>query len=541
MNLEKELKTAIQGEVATDNETLTSHSKDASLFQVEPKAVVYPQSSEDIQAVVSLANKRGDFSLTARAAGSCMSGGSLTESVVIDVTQHMNNLKKLGDHQAIVEPGMYYRDFEKETLEHNLLMPSYPASKNLAAIGGMVANNAGGEKTLEYGKTEKYVKALKVVLADGNEYEVKPLSLDELAEKTRQNTFEGELYRKISQLLAEHKSLIQNAKPKVSKNSTGYNLWNIQHDGLFDLTQLFVGSQGTLGIITEVTFELITPKPHSRMLVMFLRSLEHLPEIVQRVLRHQPESFESYDDNTLRLAIKFLPQLVKRMKKKDLITLGFQFIPEIKLVLTGGLPQLVLIAEFTGHNEEEIIKRAKAAQSSVDDIVAATHVTKSEDEAEKYWTIRRESFSLLREKVKDKRTAPFIDDFIVQPDKLSEFLPKLEEILDQYDIFYTIAGHVGSGNFHIIPLMDLTDEKQRAIIPELAEKVYSLVFAFNGSMSGEHNDGIVRSPYLKQMYGEEVYKLFEETKHILDPKNIFNPGKKVGATKEYAKEHLVRE
>ena len=148
---------------------------------------------------------------------------------------------------------------------------------------------------------------------------------------------------------------------------------------------------------------------------------------------------------------------------------------------------------------------------------------------------------MLRYHLKDKRTAPFIDDMVVAVQKLPQFLPELRKILDEYDLLYTVAGHVGDGNFHIIPLMDMTKEINRAIIPALSEKVYKLVFKYGGSTTGEHNDGLVRTPYLREMYGEEIYKLFEEVKKIFDPLNIFNPGKKVGGSINYAMAHLAEE
>jgi len=166
------------------------------------------------------------------------------------------------------------------------------------------------------------------------------------------------------------------------------------------------------------------------------------------------------------------------------------------------------------------------------------HVVETKDEENQYWAIRRESFSLLRNKVKDKHTAPFIDDFAVNPKVLPEFLPKLNGILDQYQIVYTIAGHPGSGNFHIIPLMNLADENQRAIIPRLSDQVYDLVLQYKGSITAEHNDGLIRTPYLEKMYGREVIALFERAKRIFDPQNIFNPGKKVWGNLAYALSHI---
>ncbi|MEX0910137.1 MAG: FAD-linked oxidase C-terminal domain-containing protein, partial [Candidatus Paceibacterota bacterium] len=147
-------------------------------------------------------------------------------------------------------------------------------------------------------------------------------------------------------------------------------------------------------------------------------------------------------------------------------------------------------------------------------------------------------FSLLREHIKGKRTAPFIDDIIVRPEFLAEFLPRLQAILDEYNLIYTVAGHAGDGNFHIIPLMDMTDNKNHEVILELSDRVYDLVLQFEGSITAEHNDGIIRTPYLEQMYGADIVALFKEVKHMFDPQNIFNPGKKVGGTKADIKRYL---
>jgi FAD/FMN-containing dehydrogenase len=211
-------------------------------------------------------------------------------------------------------------------------------------------------------------------------------------------------------------------------------------------------------------------------------------------------------------------------------------------VLDGGVPKLVLMAEFTADTDKEALEKALNAQAALDSSHQKTKVTKTAKDLAKYWVIRRESFNMLRQHVHGLRTAPFIDDFVVPPETLPEFLPKLYAVLDPYkkDLTYTIAGHVGDGNFHIIPLMDLDLGKSRHIIEELSVKVYELVHAFKGSITGEHNDGIIRTPFIKMQYGEEVVRLFEETKKIWDPKGIFNPGKKVGGTLEYAMAHIVR-
>jgi FAD/FMN-containing dehydrogenase len=542
MNLQANLSAQVDGEVKSDQSTLAAYSRDASAFTVTPQAVVWPKHIEDISSLIEYVNKhRGNLSITARAGGTCMSGGPLGQSIVLDVSKHLNRIKVIGDHYAVVEPGVFYRDFAAAAQKRNFLLPSYPASKDICTVGGMVNNNSGGEKTLAYGKTEQYVQQLKVMLADGKEYALKPISADELKHKRGQDSFEGRIYQRLFDLIENNYDDLQQAKPPVSKNSTGYALWNVWDKQRFDLTQLFVGSQGTLGITTEITFKLVTPRPQVAMLVIFLTDIKSLADVVQRILTYQPESFESYDHHTLKLALRFLPQLLKKTGAGSLLSLLWQFVPELRMIATGGLPQLVLLAEFTGYSQPEVLSRAQAAAASIQPFKPTTRLVKTRQEAQKYWAIRHESFNLLRHKAGKERTVPFIDDLIIRPQQLPDFLPKLENVLRPYHITYTIAGHVGDANLHIIPLMDLSQPEQRAIIPELAEKVYDLVFSFHGSMSGEHNDGIIRSPYLEKMYGKKIYNLFVQTKHIFDPHNIFNPGKKVGSSWQYAMEHLIRE
>ncbi|MHB8871207.1 MAG: FAD-binding oxidoreductase [Candidatus Doudnabacteria bacterium] len=547
MQIEQIQKLGLKGEILTDEGTIKEFSRDASIFEIKPEVVIAPADVLDIQKIVNFVNETKDsdpgISITARAAGSCMSGGALNTSIILDFKKHLNNFIEIGSNYAVVEPGMFYRDFEKQTLEHNLLLPPFPASREICAIGGMLGNNAAGEKTLTHGKIEDYVLELNVILADGNEYVFKALNEDELKQKLSLKNFEGELYRKIYQLVQENQALIDSARPNVSKNSAGYYLWNIydKEKKTFDLTKLFVGSQGTLGIITKVKFRLVPPEQNSTMVVVFLKNLDSLVTIVQKILSLKPETFESYDDYTLKLAIRFLPDLIKILKPKNMLKMGWQFLPEFWMTLTGGFPKLVLLAEFTGKTHEESYQKAQNAFNQVKAMGVKTHLIKDEQEANKYWVIRRESFALLRKHVKNKHTAPFIDDIIVRPEFLPEFLPKLNKLIQKYKLTYTIAGHVGNGNFHIIPLMDFKDPNTARIIPKLSDEVYNLVLAYHGSITAEHNDGLIRSPYLKQMYGEKVFKLFEETKKIFDPKNIFNPGKKVGSSLEYAMQHIIRE
>lgn len=538
MPISEDLQSIMHGEVATDPASLDAASRDASIFTVRPAVVVHPMNTEDIKNLVTYASSHEDVSLTIRSAGTDMTGGPLSESVIVDMSSHFTRTGNVHGDTISVEPGVLYRNMEKETLKARMILPSYPASRELCSVGGMVNNNSGGEKTLYYGKTEKYVNELHVVLADGNEYAIKPLATYELMKAMEEPTFLGKAYKAVYELIEKNYDEIQAARPLVSKNSAGYSLWNIWDRKTFDLTQLFVGSQGTLGITTNITFRLVHPKKHASLLVLFLPSLVDVAEITKCLLSYQPESLESYDDHTLSLAIKLFPDFVKKLKT-NAFSLAFQFIPEFGMMLSGGLPKLIILAQFTGDDEKEILVRAQSARHALKKWRGKTRIAESLREQEKYWTIRRESFNMLRNHVNGKRTAPFIDDFIVRPEHLPEFLPKLTAILKSYGIEYTIAGHVGDGNFHIIPLMNLKDPKEQEIIPKLSKEVYELVFAYRGSSTAEHNDGMIRSYLLPQMYGEHIYQLFEQTKDIFDPKGIFNPGKKVGSDIAWALKHIA--
>ena len=582
--MKNEIQKFFKGEVEDSEEILKTYSHDASLFEVKPRFVLFPKDKDDIKNLIKWVSENKDkysdpkknegwkeLSITARSAGTCMSGGDLGESLILDFTKHMNKLIKFSSADAFaqvlgslgpqpqpdhsqkhtasennpsitVEPGMYYRDFEKITLEKGLILPCFTASKSLNAMGGMYGNNSAGERTLKYGKTENYIVEAKVVFGDGNEYIVKPLTETELRAKISQNDYEGNVYKNIYELIQKNKDEINQAKPKVSKNSAGYYIWNVLGEGnsFFDLNKVLVGSQGTLGITTEITFRLVPNFKYSKLVAVFMNDLEPLGRLVDEILLFKPETVETYDDKTMKLSVKFFPDFLKNKGLVRMIKFMWSFLPELGMMITGGFPKLILLVEFAGENEEDAHQQCIKLKEKLKNFKLKVHITKSEAEAEKYWDIRRESFALLRKHVQGKRTAPFVDDIIVRPEFLPKFIPELNKIFSTYDLTYTIAGHAGDGNFHIIPLMDFNREDTAKIIMELSDKVYDLVLQYHGSITAEHNDGIIRTPYLEKMYGSYIISIFQEIKNIFDPKNIFNPGKKVGGTKEYLASHIIK-
>ncbi|HYC83554.1 MAG TPA: FAD-binding oxidoreductase [Candidatus Paceibacterota bacterium] len=533
--LSEKLKKITKGEIIDAPEELKTYSRDASIFELTPEVVVAPKDANDLQKLVLFASEErragNEISLTARAAGTCMSGGSLSESIVLDFKPHFNRLISIDANSCAVEPGMYFRDLETRLKEKNLLLPSFPASRGLCTIGGMVANNSAGEKTLSYGQTANFVTRLKMVASNGQEYVFEPLMPEALEAKCRLNTFEGVIYRDIQRLIDKNRPAILKAKPHTSKNSSGYALWDVEHDGLFDITKILVGSQGTLGLITEITLRLEKIKPYTHTVAIFLYDLEKLVETIEVVLAQDPEAFECYDDQTLRLALKYLPEKMQELKN------GW---PDFSRVTGEMLPRLTLLAEISSENITELHRKLSDLTAKLDDYGLTYRIASSPKEADAFWSVRHESFNLLRLHADHMQCAPFIDDIIVSPEYLPKFLPELQAILDAYKdiITYTVAGHIGDGNFHILPLIDIESEKTRLAIPKIMDEVFALVKKYKGSTAAEHNDGLIRGHYLPTMFGEEISDLFRQVKHIFDPEGIFNPHKKTAATAEYSFKHL---
>lgn len=542
----KLLEREFSGDLDDTPEALEFYSHDASMFELRPKLIIKPKNTKDVETAVKLVseqkNSNPDLSLTARSAGTDMSGAAINESIIVDFNAYFREIISVKGDTAVTQPGVFFRDFDVATGDY--LLPSYPASRDLASVGGMVNNNSGGEKSLQFGKTDRYVPRLKVVFSDGIERVVKPLKKEQLDKKMAQDDFEGKVYKELFELIDSNYDKIKAAKPNVSKNSTGYNLWSVwdRETGIFDMTQIIIGAQGTLGFVTEVTFDLVPRPKHSGLLVLFMHDIDKLGDLITTVLKHKPATFESFDDQTLLLVMKFMPSFLKMLGPVRFIHFLFTLIPD-GLQLLRGFPKLVLMIEFNGDTEAEVRRKIVTLHKELSSYRARYEINGFEEDpteaaSEKFWIMRRYSFQLLRSKVKDKHTAPFIDDLIVNPKYLPEFLPQIRDIIKKYKLLATIAGHMGDGNFHIIPLMKLEDPNDRAKLLPAMKEVDELVLKYKGSLSGEHNDGLVRGPWLEQMYGKEIVDLFRDAKDIFDPQHIFNPHKKANADWGYSFSHI---
>lgn len=549
-DIAKEIKTIIAGDVADDNETRELYSHDASLFELRPQVVVYPKNADDVCKLVDYVNTnkktQPNLSITGRGSGTDMSGGAISNSIIVDFKKYFTNIVKIDAKQKTsrLQPGVMFKDFDEQAKKKGVLMPTYPASRDLCTVGGMVANNAGGEKSIEFGKAEDFVNELEVVFADGIKRIVKPLKKAELNAKMKQKDFEGKVYRELYKLIDENYDTIKAAQPKVSKDSTGYHLWRVwdRETGVFDLTQVIVGSQGTLGLVTDIEFKMTNARSDEGLLVIFMKDTRPLGTLIKEVVAKKPSRFESFDDNTLLLSIRFMPKFYSLLGPRKFLQLLISLIPD-GLLLLRGIPRLILMVSIKGDSQDDVARRIKELHHELrarrkELGISGFEEAPTERQGEKFWIMRRYSFQILRSSVKDKHTAPFIDDFVVPPEHLPEFLPKLRTIIKKYKLFATIAGHMGDGNFHIIPLMNIELASERAKIMPAMKEVNELVLKYGGSLSGEHNDGMIRGPWLEQMYGKEMLDIFKQVKNIFDPLGIFNPHKKTDASWEFSTKHF---
>lgn len=534
---------AIKGEAILEQTERAAFSHDASIYELLPGVVLSPKDARDIEKIVSFTARHKQsypsLAITARSAGTDMSGAAIGSSIVLNMTPHFSSIKNLDGSLLHTQPGVYMRDIDPYLAAHDLMLGCVPASRMLCTIGGMVGNNSGGEQSLRYGNTQRWVRELTVVLADGNSYVIRPLNKRELDAKMKLDTFEGRLYKQVYTLIEQHYDLIKNARPKVNKNSMGYNVWDVwdRATGIFDLTHLFTGSQGTLGIVTDIKIEAVPKAKHYGLLLAYLPSITKLGDITTTVLKHQPAAFEGFDDITFNLGIRYFSTFKKQLGTKEWLRQQAWLLGSVAK-FRGHLPSILLMIQFEGDTKQQVYDKIEALHDDLKPFHIRMDIESDEASSAPFWQIRRAALALLRNRVKDKYASPFIDDMTVQPRYVPEFIPKLRKIIRKYKLPATVQGHFGDGNFHIIPLMDISSKKDQAKLEPVMRELIPIVLKYNGTMAGEHNDGMVRGPWLPAVFGDEMYQIFKQTKEIFDPQYIFNPHKKTDASWDYSMDHI---
>jgi FAD/FMN-containing dehydrogenase len=532
--LVKNLRTGILGTATDSPDALKYFSTDGSVFQIMPKAVVYPKNAADVVTTVKylsgVAAGGHPVNLTARGKGTDQAGGALGDGVMMVFPAHMNKLINIHKDTVTVQPGILYGTLQKILHTHGRFLPPYPSSIEFSTIGGAVANNACGEKTIKYGATRDFVKSLKVVLADGSVIETRRITARELNHKKGQATLEGEIYRAVDNLIVDNAAIIRQAPPHTSKNASGYALWRVKDpdDGSFDLSQLFVGSQGTLGVVTEITLKTMPYNPKTTLAVGYFDSLEKAGQAILKLESLKPSAMEIVDENLLKFLKEHQPESIEGL------------IPD-------EIPKIVVLTEFDDQSQLRQRIRSGRTQRIYKKYAVAQRTTTILAEQEALWKIRHSAAAVIWMTQGKQKALPIIEDGCVPVEKMPEFLEKVYKLLNKHKLQIAVWGHGGDANFHMQPFMDLGKTSDRTKLFKVADEFYNLVLKMGGTICGEHNDGLMRAPYVQKLYGKEMYELFRQTKKIFDPYHFLNTRVKLDVTQEdlkgllrheYSMEHL---
>ncbi len=524
------LQNHLRGEVMDSKDARIYFSNDNSILTLTPTIVAYPKNENDVRKAArfswQLAERGRLLPITSRGSGTDQTGAAIGSGLVLVFPAHMNQLVELDAKTGFVtvEPGINYGKLQQSLKTHGLFLPAYPASLEYSTIGGAIGNNAGGEKSVKYGDTRESVKSLRVVLANGEVIETKPLNKRELKNKLGLTTFEGEIYRAMDTLMEENRELIKNTQLAVSRNGAGYDIKDIVTKKGFDLTPLFVGSQGTLGIITEATMSAINHNESTSLTVGFFDGLGELQEAINELkkLPESPSEIEIVDEQFLNMVNKINPNLLKD-------------------VLPDVLPKFILFVEFDNSNERNRRKLMKKASKIFSKYAASNQMENNQDKMENIWKIRNASSVILNHVDGNTRPLPLLEDGIVPVERLADYVDKLYQIFNKNHVEIAIWGHAGEGNLHIQPFLDLAVVGDRQKVFRMMDEYYPMIIEMGGSTSSSYNDGRLRSLYLEKLYGKDAYELMVRVKNIFDPHNILNPGVKVNTNVEDVKNMLRQE
>lgn len=523
------------GEVMTGTDARRYFATDGSILQLAPALITYPRNENDVRKTArftwQLAERGRVIPITARGSGTDPSGAALGSGIILVFPAHLNHILELDNksNTVTVEPGINFAKLQQTLYTHGRFLPPQPASAEYVTIGGALGNNCSGMRSVKYGDMRAFVRGLRVVLANGEVIETGRLSKRELSKKLGLATFEGEIYRSLDALLEEKRDLIGDFDRNVTMNNAGYNLQDIRHkDGSFDLTPLFVGSQGTLGIITEAVLETEAHNPATTLMLAHFDSVEHLQEAVLalRELKDLPSAMELIDDQLVAQVNKLNPN-------------------QLKDLLPKTPAKFSLLVEFDTL-DRKAKKLNKRAAKILDKYAAEYQTTSSPDEQQKWWKLRQANSALLAHNEGQQHSVP-LADAAVPVDRLREFIEGLQDILRGSGTYTGVWGHAGDANLMFQPRVNLSQVGDRQKLFRLLDDYHKLVIKLDGTIAASTGEGRLRAPYLESMYGAELYSLLKKVKQVFDPYGTLNPGVKFGTSlddiksmirPDYAIDHL---
>ena len=509
-SISTKLRNSIQGEVLDDPYSLGMYATDASLYQIFPHCVCLPKTKADVMEIVRIANKYR-IPLLARGGATSLAGQTVARAVVIDFSKYLNRILEYNEKERwiLVEPGITRDAINTFVKKDALHFAPDPATSDRATVGGMIANNSSGTKSIYYGKTSDHLIGLELLLSDGLVMNLREHSPEDYQLKCQETSKEASIYQAFRKLISQQKENISNAFPKVMRRVSGYALDSFISQKDWNLSNLICGSEGTLGIILSSKIKLV-PLPKAKILSVFhFHSRKEAIDSVSDIVNFGPSAVEMLDYNILELS------------KENPICLQYH------IHCIKDNPKAVLITEFFGDTEMDAFnKLSRCIQQLVEKGQGYAHpIFKSDESMQKVWMLRKRGLGLIMGKPDRKKPIPFIEDCAIPLKHLSTYVQQIENLCEALDTEMVIYAHASVGVLHIRPFLDTRKKSDLDKMKLISKQALKLVKYYGGSWSGEHGDGIVRSPRIKEFYGEEVYGSFKQVKTFFDPLNIMNPNK----------------
>ncbi|MDG4715759.1 FAD-binding and (Fe-S)-binding domain-containing protein [Winogradskyella marincola] len=521
-NLTK-LKSELEGELYFDDLLLTLYATDASVYRMLPTAVALPKTTADIKKLIAFA-KAHKIGLIPRTAGTSLAGQVVGKGIVVDVSKYFTKIISINkiEKTVTVQPGVVRDQLNNYLEPYGLFFGPNTSTSNRCMIGGMVGNNSSGTTSIQYGVTRDKVLSLKTLLSDGSEVEFSDVSKSEFKNKLNLNTLEGDIYRAVYKELKPED--VQNRikdnfpKPQIHRRNTGYAIDELINAELFEgeqpfnMCKLLSGSEGTLAFTTQITLQLDElPPTESIMVAAHFSTINSCLDAVAATMNHNLYTCEMLDKTILDLTKHNKVQQTNR-----------QFIK--------GDPEAILMCEIRANTINEAKKEVEALIKTIELTgLSYANVILMDNAIDKANELRKAGLGLLGNMVGDKKSAACIEDTAVALPDLANYISEFTQIMNGYKQKAIYYAHAGAGELHLRPILNLKQSSDVKLFRSITTDVAKLVKKYQGSMSGEHGDGIVRGEFIPLMIGEENYQLLKRIKSAFDVDNIFNPGKIVDA------------
>ena len=502
--IQADLRGLLEGDVYCDDFFVQMYGSDASIYQIPPLGVVRPKKAADVAACVDYARQHG-LSIQARGAGSGVAGESLGRGLVLDFSAHMKQIVRINPNTVRVQPGLVLAQLNRRLAERGRMFGPDPATRSITTIGSVLALNGSGSHWPRYGSARDRVRSMQVVLASGDTVELGRHSLasDSLGEP---HPTLRSIIRRLHALLEERRDAIESYSCKAPTDRCGYRLQDIVADGRIDLARLLVGSEGTLGVITEATIETDPTPSHRGVLLLFFHRIQSAAKAVPDIVKLGADTCDLLDRRLLTVARESDPAFEALLPRDA----------EAMLLVEHQGEELDAVRDHLRQIEYRLVRRRRLA--------FAARLTLERDQRDLFWRLARRVVPRLYRLPGATRPLPFVEDIATPPEALPQFIERAQGVLKQFQVTATLFAHAAHGQIHLRPFLDLDDPGDVAKMRDLAAALYEIALEFQGSVSGEHGAGLSRSWFLRRQFGA-LFEVMREVKHIFDPECVMNPGK----------------